>query len=184
MLRVQSLALLPLNNNNNNIIKIKECLVINHHLFLPNVNITESLWEMGKRLLGQEGTLFLSESLVESSILTKKWPAFLFLRSCRVAPLIQCDYCPLLFHMDCLEPPLTAMPLGRWMCPNHIEHVAVGTDGSRKHIKFALFQGSLVSQMLCSTGNTIWLGCCYFAVPQLPFVFFSLDTLFWLYRQS
>jgi hypothetical protein len=36
-------------------------------------------------------------------------------RSCHVAPLIQCDYCPLLFHMDCLEPPLTAMPLGRWM---------------------------------------------------------------------
>ncbi|NXK77025.1 PHF12 protein, partial [Amazona guildingii] len=46
-------------------------------------------------------------------------------RSCRVAPLIQCDYCPLLFHMDCLEPPLTAMPLGRWMCPNHIEHVVL-----------------------------------------------------------
>uniref|UniRef100_A0ABM5ENQ0 PHD finger protein 12 isoform X1 n=1 Tax=Pogona vitticeps TaxID=103695 RepID=A0ABM5ENQ0_9SAUR len=46
-------------------------------------------------------------------------------RSCRVAPLIQCDYCPLLFHMDCLDPPLTAMPLGRWMCPNHIEHVVL-----------------------------------------------------------
>ncbi|XP_042298403.1 LOW QUALITY PROTEIN: PHD finger protein 12 [Sceloporus undulatus] len=46
-------------------------------------------------------------------------------RSCRVAPLIQCDNCPLLFHMDCLEPPLTAMPLGRWMCPNHIEHVVL-----------------------------------------------------------
>nr|XP_042713957.1 PHD finger protein 12 [Chrysemys picta bellii]XP_042713958.1 PHD finger protein 12 [Chrysemys picta bellii] len=27
--------------------------------------------------------------------------------------------------MDCLEPPLTAMPLGRWMCPNHIEHVVL-----------------------------------------------------------
>nr|XP_033777581.1 PHD finger protein 12 isoform X2 [Geotrypetes seraphini] len=46
-------------------------------------------------------------------------------RSCRVAPLIQCDYCPLLFHMDCLEPPLTAMPAGRWMCPNHMEHVVL-----------------------------------------------------------
>ncbi|KAM5179515.1 PHD finger protein 12 isoform 2-T2 [Mantella aurantiaca] len=46
-------------------------------------------------------------------------------RSCRVAPLIQCDYCPLLFHMDCLDPPLTAMPTGRWMCPNHIEHVVL-----------------------------------------------------------
>ncbi|MGH0166943.1 UNVERIFIED_CONTAM: hypothetical protein FKN15_056844 [Acipenser sinensis] len=46
-------------------------------------------------------------------------------RSCRVAPLIQCDYCPLLFHMDCLDPPLTAMPTGKWMCPNHIEHIVL-----------------------------------------------------------
>ncbi|XP_078681964.1 PHD finger protein 12-like isoform X1 [Branchiostoma floridae x Branchiostoma belcheri] len=43
-------------------------------------------------------------------------------RSCRVSPLIQCDYCPLLFHQDCLDPPLTSMPTGRWMCPNHAEH--------------------------------------------------------------
>ncbi|XP_027014498.1 PHD finger protein 12 [Tachysurus fulvidraco] len=46
-------------------------------------------------------------------------------RSCRLAPLIQCDYCPLLFHMDCLDPPLTALPTGRWMCPNHIEHLVL-----------------------------------------------------------
>ncbi|KAJ8256967.1 hypothetical protein COCON_G00191190 [Conger conger] len=46
-------------------------------------------------------------------------------RSCRVAPLIPCDYCPLLFHMDCLDPPLTAMPTGKWMCPNHMEHVVL-----------------------------------------------------------
>ncbi|CAB1348055.1 unnamed protein product [Coregonus sp. 'balchen'] len=46
-------------------------------------------------------------------------------RSCRMAPLVQCDYCPLLFHMDCLDPPLTAMPTGRWMCPNHIEHLVL-----------------------------------------------------------
>ncbi|XP_073685116.1 PHD finger protein 12 isoform X2 [Garra rufa] len=44
-------------------------------------------------------------------------------RSCRLAPLIQCDYCPLLFHMDCLDPPLTAFPTGRWMCPNHIQNL-------------------------------------------------------------
>lgn len=50
---------------------------------------------------------------------------FICNRSCRVAPLVQCDYCPLLFHMDCLDPPLTAMPMGRWMCPNHIEHVVL-----------------------------------------------------------
>ncbi len=46
-------------------------------------------------------------------------------RSCRVAPLVACDYCPLLFHMDCLDPPMTSMPSGRWMCPNHLEHEVV-----------------------------------------------------------
>ncbi|XP_049519208.1 PHD finger protein 12 isoform X2 [Dermacentor silvarum] len=43
-------------------------------------------------------------------------------RSCRWAPLIQCDYCPLLFHADCLEFPLASLPTGRWMCPNHAEN--------------------------------------------------------------
>lgn len=42
-----------------------------------------------------------------------------------MAPLIQCDYCPLLFHMDCLDPPLTTLPAGKWMCPNHVEHLVV-----------------------------------------------------------
>ncbi|XP_049793939.1 PHD finger protein 12 [Schistocerca nitens] len=40
-------------------------------------------------------------------------------KSCRKAPLIACDYCPLLFHQDCLDPPLTSLPSGTWMCPNH-----------------------------------------------------------------
>ena len=43
-------------------------------------------------------------------------------RSCRKAPLLACDYCPLFFHQDCLDPPLTAFPSGRWMCPNHVNH--------------------------------------------------------------
>lgn len=47
------------------------------------------------------------------------------LRSCRKAPLIQCDYCPLLYHADCLDPPLTTLPTARWMCPNHAEHLVV-----------------------------------------------------------
>ena len=46
-------------------------------------------------------------------------------RSCRAGLLLQCDYCPLIFHLDCLNPPLTALPSGRWMCPNHIEHALV-----------------------------------------------------------
>ncbi|XP_049535294.1 PHD finger protein 12 [Anopheles darlingi] len=41
--------------------------------------------------------------------------------SCRKAPLVACDYCDLLFHQDCLDPPLTALPTAMWMCPNHVE---------------------------------------------------------------
>ncbi|XP_059478978.1 PHD finger protein 12 [Neocloeon triangulifer] len=43
-------------------------------------------------------------------------------KSCRLAPLLACDYCPLLFHLDCLTPPLTTVPSGRWMCPAHSNH--------------------------------------------------------------
>ncbi|CAH2220045.1 PHD finger 12 [Pelobates cultripes] len=67
-------------------------------------------------------------------------------RSCRVAPLIQCDYCPLLFHMDCLDPPLTAMPTGRWMCPNHIEHIVLNQKSmtlSNRCQVFDRFQDSI-----------------------------------------
>ena len=39
-------------------------------------------------------------------------------RSCRSAPLLQCDYCPLAFHLDCLETPLSTFPSTPWMCPN------------------------------------------------------------------
>lgn len=50
---------------------------------------------------------------------------YLCRKSCRVAPLLACDYCPLFFHLDCLDPPLTAFPSGRWMCPNHVEQFLV-----------------------------------------------------------
>ena len=39
--------------------------------------------------------------------------------------LIECDFCPLSFHTNCLQPPLTNKPLGMWMCPNHAEHAEV-----------------------------------------------------------
>ncbi|PLN81226.1 putative PHD finger domain protein [Aspergillus taichungensis] len=45
-------------------------------------------------------------------------------------PIIQCDYCPLAFHLDCLDPPLSNPPVQirserphqAWMCPNHVYH--------------------------------------------------------------
>uniref|UniRef100_A0A0M3IAK1 PHD-type domain-containing protein n=1 Tax=Ascaris lumbricoides TaxID=6252 RepID=A0A0M3IAK1_ASCLU len=38
------------------------------------------------------------------------------------APLLQCDFCPLCYHLDCLNPPLAVPPKDRWMCPAHVEH--------------------------------------------------------------
>lgn len=44
-------------------------------------------------------------------------------KSCKKAPLISCDYCPLYFHQDCLDPiPMTHLPCGMWMCPNHFQN--------------------------------------------------------------
>uniref|UniRef100_A0A671KZU1 PHD finger protein 12 n=1 Tax=Sinocyclocheilus anshuiensis TaxID=1608454 RepID=A0A671KZU1_9TELE len=60
-------------------------------------------------------------------------------KSCRIAPLIQCDYCVLLFHMDCLDPPLTAMPTGRWMCPNHAEHMVLNQNNVTLSTRCQLF---------------------------------------------
>ncbi|XP_042240083.1 PHD finger protein 12-like isoform X2 [Homarus americanus] len=48
-------------------------------------------------------------------------------KSCRIGPLIPCDYCQLFFHLDCLDPPLTTPPMGKWMCPNHPEHFVDST---------------------------------------------------------
>lgn len=53
-------------------------------------------------------------------------------KSCKKAPLISCDYCSLYFHQDCLDPPMTALPAGRWMCPNHPQHFIV------RNLKFFL----------------------------------------------
>ncbi|EED12859.1 PHD finger domain protein, putative [Talaromyces stipitatus ATCC 10500] len=46
-------------------------------------------------------------------------------------PIIQCDYCPCYWHMDCTDPPMPIPPKQQnasektyhnWMCPNHIDH--------------------------------------------------------------
>ena len=42
-------------------------------------------------------------------------------KSSRAGPLVSCDYCPLSFHLDCLDPPMSEIPRDVWMCPNHVE---------------------------------------------------------------
>lgn len=50
-------------------------------------------------------------------------------KSCKNAPLVACDFCPLFFHQDCLDPPLTALPTTLWMCPVHPHQIAVSERG-------------------------------------------------------
>ncbi|XP_076236839.1 PHD finger protein 12 [Calliopsis andreniformis] len=79
----------------------------------------------GKRGKQQSGPHSVGKSHCLDSNLMVPLPARLCFecgRSCRKAPLVACDYCPLYFHQDCLDPPLTAFPIGRWMCPNHPNH--------------------------------------------------------------
>lgn len=49
---------------------------------------------------------------------------FICRKGWRKGTLINCDYCPLIYHADCLDPPLTTLPSTRWMCPNHPEPIA------------------------------------------------------------
>lgn len=37
--------------------------------------------------------------------------------------LAHCDYCPLTWHIDCLDPPLTTIKTigSKWKCPNHVD---------------------------------------------------------------
>lgn len=42
-------------------------------------------------------------------------------------PIVSCDFCPLYWHLDCLNPPLAIPPnpAKKWRCPNHIENIIV-----------------------------------------------------------
>ncbi|PGH02466.1 hypothetical protein GX51_04634 [Blastomyces parvus] len=60
------------------------------------------------------------------------------LTSNRRRPIIQCDYCPCSWHLDCLDPPRSNPPPQvpgsdnralHWKCPNHIDHDLANLDG-------------------------------------------------------
>ena len=59
--------------------------------------------------------------------------------------IIQCDYCNLNWHLDCLDPPLASRPIRdaqhrqkhSWMCPAHVEPelLTVGHNGRMHKIR-------------------------------------------------
>lgn len=54
--------------------------------------------------------------------------------------IIQCDYCSLQWHLDCLDPPLSNPPRrvnagfgskAAWMCPNHVDHELIAVKSAK-----------------------------------------------------
>ena len=41
----------------------------------------------------------------------------------RSGELLMCDVCSLVYHLQCLNPPLSAVPVGLWSCPKCQVHL-------------------------------------------------------------
>ena len=44
--------------------------------------------------------------------------------------LLMCDSCPLVYHLSCLDPPLSAVPEGSWLCPKCVRGVRTSAADS------------------------------------------------------
>lgn len=65
--------------------------------------------------------------------------------------LVHCDYCPLVWHLDCLQDPLcSSKSLGsKWRCPNHVEDLLPSTLFTKRNFKdCTVMEGSLHSHFL------------------------------------
>ena len=64
--------------------------------------------------------------------------------------MVSCDFCPLVFHLDCLHPPLTIPPSTVWMCPIHPNTKIVSPYMSNAQIWVPLGKGWLEKEpQLC-----------------------------------
>lgn len=92
--------------------------------FYRNKNPTEFQLPMGM----QDFTVMPGDRKRKTPVQAKKKEddaqrlCFVCSKSSRIASLINCDFCPLVFHQDCLTPPLAQEPIGLWLCPNHPEN--------------------------------------------------------------
>lgn len=69
--------------------------------------------------------------------------------------LIHCDYCPLVYHIDCLDPPLFGpKTIGdKWRCPNHIEDLfPKGLPKLRQFKETRIIENSLHSNFMKMAG--------------------------------
>lgn len=61
----------------------------------------------------------------QQQIQEKLYQCYNCLKSSPFEQIIDCAYCKLYFHYDCLNPPLCGRPAHKWMCPFHVEHYLV-----------------------------------------------------------
>lgn len=72
--------------------------------------------------------------------------------------MINCDFCNLYWHLDCVNPPLASAPKksgkGTWKCPNHVDsEVAVPRSASGKVYKPRRPRNPRVIQPVLSRGT-------------------------------
>lgn len=59
-----------------------------------------------------------------------------------IRAIIPCSACPLHWHIDCLDPPLTLPPvLKTWRCPAHVDDVLVEVPGLAPAHRFRRLKG-------------------------------------------
>ncbi|UJR14037.1 hypothetical protein I4U23_001035 [Adineta vaga] len=75
-----------------------------HHLFISN-----------------QSEEFKAPSSSSNNLILQKFCFICRKPSIKQGPSIHCDYCPLIYHLDCLTPRLISLPNEKWMCPNHVE---------------------------------------------------------------
>lgn len=68
-------------------------------------------------------------SISSSSLMDSSYPPSYTCHGCGGSalrgPLIECDFCPFSWHLDCLNPPMTMTPptSKKWLCPLHAKHI-------------------------------------------------------------
>ena len=55
--------------------------------------------------------------------------------------MVSCDFCPLHWHLDCLDPPLSCLPplSKKWRCPNHASNITVRILAGQSGISCSIF---------------------------------------------
>ncbi len=81
--------------------------------------------------------------------------------------LLCCDFCPLVFHVECLDPPLTEIPTEEWKCPQCVcfaqlpALIAQQSIGKADYVNTGQAQSEYDLCRACHTGGQLlWCDSC------------------------